>query len=156
MYRSCFIFWKINGRAGGERVMPCAHSPSPKDRLPPPPPFLPWMGVPHCTLCKDRCQRTGGPNGQEKDMCQLESSGDWIGKSPWVLKATLFFKSFLLRGTPMAPCSCITHSLYTQSLVVRRNEKERKDRKWLYVISSKFSSWTHGYVYPMMFSRIGS
>ena len=109
---------------------------SPKDRYPP------WMGGLHCTLCKDWCQRTGGPNGQEKDVCWLESSSDRIGRSPWVLKVALFFKSFLLRGTPGAPCSCIMPFLYTQSLVVRRNEKERRDRKLLYVISSEFSSWT--------------
>ena len=73
---------------------------SPKDRYPP------RMGVPHFVLCKNGCQRIGGPNGNEKDTCRLESYGDWIGRSPrvhpWVLKATLFFKSFLLRRTSIA------------------------------------------------------
>ena len=40
-------------------------------------------------------------NGNEKNMCRLESCGDRIVWSPrvhpWVLKATLFFKSCLLR-----------------------------------------------------------
>ena len=71
---------------------------SPKDRYPP------WMEVPHFVLCKNGCQRTGNLNGHNKDMCRLESSGDRIGRSPrvhpWVLKATLFFKSFFLRSTP--------------------------------------------------------
>ena len=70
---------------------------SPKDQ------FLPWMGVPHFVLCKNGCQRTSGPNGNKKDMCRLESSGDRISRSPkvhpWILKATLFFKFFLLRST---------------------------------------------------------
>ena len=68
---------------------------SPKDRYPP------WMGVPHFVLCKNGCQRTGGPNCHKEDMCQLKSSGNRISQSPrvhlWILKATLFFKSFLLR-----------------------------------------------------------
>jgi hypothetical protein len=62
-----------------------------------------WMGVPDCTLCKERCQMTCRLNGQEKDMCRLETSGDQIGRSPWVVKAILFFKSFLLRGIPRIP-----------------------------------------------------
>ena len=33
---------------------------SPKDRHPT------WMGVPQFVLCKDGCQRTGGPNGHKK------------------------------------------------------------------------------------------
>ena len=45
-------------------------SPSAKDWYPS------WMGVPHYVLCKNRRQRTGGPNCQEKDICRLESSGD--------------------------------------------------------------------------------
>jgi hypothetical protein len=68
---------------------------SPKDRYPP------WMGVSLFVLCKSGCQRTGGSNGNEKDMCRLESYGDYINRSPrlhhGVLKATLFFRSFLLR-----------------------------------------------------------
>ena len=62
-------------------------------------PVPPWMGVPLFVLCKNGCQWTGGPNGNEKDMCRLESYSDRIVRSPmlhpWVLKATLFFKSFL-------------------------------------------------------------
>ena len=46
-------------------------------------------------------------NGQEKDMCRLETSGDLIGRSPWVVKAILFFKSFLLRGIPRIPCGIV-------------------------------------------------
>jgi hypothetical protein len=48
----------------------------PKDQYPT------WMGVPHFVLCKDGCQRTGSPNGHKKDMCWLESFGDWIDRSP--------------------------------------------------------------------------
>ena len=76
-------------------MCPCL---SPKDR------YLSWMGVPHFVLCKNGCQRTGGRNGHKKDMCRLESSDDRISRSPrvhsWLSKATLFFKSFLLRSTP--------------------------------------------------------
>ena len=71
---------------------------SPKDWCPP------CMSVPHFVLCKNECQRTGVLHGHKKDMCWLESSGDRISQSPrvhpWILKVTLFFKSFLLRSTP--------------------------------------------------------
>ena len=67
--------------------------------------------IPHMdgclALCKDGHQRMGHPNSQEKDMCWLESFVDRIGRSPSVLKAILFFKSFLLRGNPRAPCGIV-------------------------------------------------
>jgi hypothetical protein len=78
---------------------------SPKDQHPL------WMGVPLFVLCKNGCQRTGGPNGNEKNMCRLENYGDRIGWSPtlhpWVLKATLFFKSCLLRRTLGVHCGTL-------------------------------------------------
>ena len=77
-----------------------------------------WMGVPHIVLCTNGWQRMGGPNNHKKNMCRLESSGDWIGQSPkvysWVLKATLFFKSFLFR-TPRAHCGTLV--LFVKSKV---------------------------------------
>ena len=60
---------------------------SPKDR------YASRMGVPHFVLCKNGCQRAGGPNGNEKDMCWLASYGDQVVRSPrvhrWVLQANL-------------------------------------------------------------------
>ena len=92
MYRAWSIFFKINGWAGGKRVVPCAHPPYPR------------TGTPHGWVSRIvSCARTGGPNSHKKDMCQLESPDDRIVRSPWVctnlLKVALFFKSFLLRGT---------------------------------------------------------
>ena len=58
-------------------------------------PGPPWIGVPLFVLRKNGCQRPGGPNGNEMDMCRLESYSDQIGQSPrlhlWVKKAILFF-----------------------------------------------------------------
>jgi hypothetical protein len=66
--------------------------------------FTQWL------LCKNMCQETGKSNSHEKDMCRLKSYSDRNSRSPWVhpwvWKAILFFKSFLL-GTPRVPCSCI-------------------------------------------------
>ena len=80
---------------GWARVVPHAHSP----------PLS--ISTPHGWVPKDK-----HPNGQEKHMCRLESSGDRIGLSPWVqswkLKAILFFKPFLLRGSPRAPCGIVS------------------------------------------------
>ena len=98
MCRSRSVFFKINRWAGEKRALPCAHPSHPRTSTPP------WMGALHFVFCKNGCQRTGGLNGNKKDMCQLESSSDRIGRSskvhPWILKATLFFKFFLLRSTP--------------------------------------------------------
>jgi hypothetical protein len=129
MYLSWSTFWRTNGWAGGKMMVPCAHPLHPETSTP-----HGWVS--HIILCA----RTDGPNSQEKDMCHLESYGDRNGWSPWVLKAILFFKFFF--GGPRAPCLCIMQSFYTHSLVVRRNEKERIDRKWLYVTSLEFTSWT--------------
>jgi hypothetical protein len=90
----------------------------------------PRTGTPHGWVSLIiHCARTGGPNSQEKDICQLESAGDRKGQSswvhPWVLKAILFLKPFLLR---FLRASCIMNFLYTQSLVVRRNEQEKEKR----------------------------
>ena len=78
MYQSRSVFFEINGWAGEKRVVPCAN------------PSHPRTGNPHFVLCKNGCQRTGGPNRNEEDMCRLESYGDQIGRSPrvhpWVLK----------------------------------------------------------------------
>ena len=61
-----------------------------------------WMGVPHSMLCKDWCQRTGGPNDHKKDMCRLESSGDQIVRSPWGTKGHFVLQVLFLRSTPRA------------------------------------------------------
>jgi hypothetical protein len=98
-------FFEVNGWASEKGVVPCAHLLSPKDWYPP------WMGVPLFVLCKNGCQRIGGTNGNEKDKCRLESYGDRNGRSlrlrPWVLKATLFFKSFLLGRTLGVHCGTV-------------------------------------------------
>ena len=87
------FFWKkwVGRWKEGGAMCP---SLAPKYRYPP------WMGVPHFVLCKNGSQRTSGSNNNKKDMCQLESYGDRIGRSPrvppWVIKASLFFKCFPL------------------------------------------------------------
>ena len=98
MYRSrsgFFFFWNkwvVRWRRGGAMCQ----SMSPKDRYPS------WIPVPHLCCARTRCQRTSAHNGHKKDMCRLESFSNRIGRSPWVLKAALFFKSFLLRSTHRA------------------------------------------------------
>lgn len=69
-------------------------------------------GCPALYVVQGHAPKDMPSNGQEKDMCRLESSGDRIGLSPWVqswkLKAILFFKPFLLRGSPRAPCGIVS------------------------------------------------
>ena len=65
-------------------------------------------GCPALYVVQGHAPKDMPSNGQEKDMCRLESSGDRIGMSPWIhlwiLKAILFFQPFPLRVPPREPC----------------------------------------------------
>ena len=82
------FFEKLMGGWVEKRVVPCAHA---------------RTGTPHGWVSRIvHYARTGRLSNQEKDMCRLESYGDWIGRSPlvhpWVLKAILFFKTIICKS----------------------------------------------------------